>query len=846
MPKPSEETVLVGTRWPSKEKTGDGRPFKVKWATMARRLANPKPAPRNRKSNLPIWTLGRFGEKTEAQAKEEHEERLKTEPGAKRTPHGPHYRDTKRHLGSGGLVLDYDANPGLDAKELLAAWGDVCFLAHTSWSHDPDRMPKWRVLIPLNREVSAEEYWILMSAAGRRLDGLDRCPAAQGYFIPAKRENYDYVCNEDGAPWPVDNILEGEQARQNQEEELARQKRAEDPPSPPPLTQDDRLRRYALAALDSECQAVSSMSAGTGADGGRHKRILLAAKSMGSLEVSCGLSRTFIEGAILDAADQCGAIKNYGLKSVKRTIADGYRMGIENPRAPEDRQQYGARDPAPPFERDDIPPPDDGDAPWDDSDGEEDDKPQVRKSVRYRLTDVGNALRYRDEHGHNLRYCEPLGGWFVWNGCCWERDELGRAMQLAKQSAVRMRRDAESLANDEPGNAYATALLKWSKESEGKNKLDNMRSLARWEPPIPVRVEQWDQDHWLLNTPGAVFDLREGTHAPNDRDHFITRRTLVEYDPAAECPRWMEFLHDIMVNDFEMVTFLQRAVGYSITGVQDEQCLFFLHGAGANGKSTFLGTLEKLLHDYSKHVDPEVLAVSKNVQSGPTPELARLRGARFVSTVEVEHGRRLAEGLIKQITGGEPIVASFKYRDPFEFQPAFKLWFAANHEPRIIGRDLGIWRRIHKVPFEYTVPNEKRNKHLLKELIDEEGPGILRWAVEGCLLWQARGLDPPDVVTAATEQYKDDQDALRPWLDECCVVDSKSEATIGALYLSYNKWAKANGEKEKSKNMLGRLLTERGFGMKKGSGGKRVRVGLRLTGEPSQEGMGWGHEAGEA
>jgi len=316
-----DAVVLTGTRWPSKERTGEGKPFKLKWATMARRLAKPDPPPQDDKNNLPLWTLGRFRK---------------------------HYRNTDSHIASCGLVLDYDANPDLDAKALLAAWGDVCFLAHTSWSHDPASMPKWRVLIPLNREVDADEYKTLMSAAARRLDGLDQRPAAQGYFIPAHRDGYEHVCYDEGAPWPVDDILEGERARQQQEE----QDRPQYDRAPP--TTDDRMRRYALAALDSECQQLGAMGKGTGEAGGRHQRILLAAKTMGALEVSCGVSRSVAEGAIMAAAEQCGAIKDYGFKSVTRTVADGYRMGLEAPREPEPRHSRWKTQRPPPPDDDDY------------------------------------------------------------------------------------------------------------------------------------------------------------------------------------------------------------------------------------------------------------------------------------------------------------------------------------------------------------------------------------------------------------------------------------------------------------------------------------------------------------
>lgn len=794
---------LYGTRWPTVQRTGEGEAFSITWSALAKALEKPRKVD-GKKDDQPIWTFGQFRD---------------------------HYRDTDHHEASSALVLDYDACKGLTPALLHEAWGDVCYLAHTSWSHGPE-MPKWRVILPLDRDATTEEYKTMMDAARRKLAGLDARPAAQGYFVPLDRGAYTTTSNPDGRPVDVDDMVEAERERAA----LENQNRAPRKPIAP-ATDDDLNRRYAIAALDNECREVASMPKGTGEPGGRHLRLFLAAKSMGSLEKSCGLGRGMVEAALYDAGVACGLLESEKDKGLRRTIEDGYSTGQTEPRAPAPQERKPRLAPRP---QEEPPPIGEHEAPPQERNTSGNNSPSPRQIVDfYRCTDMGNAERFRDQHTDKLRFCGDLGGWYRWIGGRWERDVDRDVMELAKETSIAIAEEADACDQE----TVEKAIRKWASASEGANKLRNMIFLAESSPPFPVRVDQWDADPWMLGVINGVVDLRTGESRPAAQTDLMTHRCEIEYDPAAECPRWLTFMSEIMCGRPELVDFIQRSIGYSLTGSSRDQVLFFLHGDGANGKSTLLNVMRVLMGTYAQSIEAELLLDRARNPGSPSPELARLRGSRLVTTAEPNTGKRLDEAFIKQITGGDPVVARFLNKDPFEFTPQLKLWFAANHKPRIHGQDHGIWRRIRMIPFDARFDGDDADQDLESKLM-MEAPGILRWAVEGCLAWQSGGLSEPIEVTHATQAYRDDQDLLAPWLDECCVVDSGSEAGIGTLWDSWKKWADGAGEQHRSKKWLSQQLDARGFKQRR-TKSERLRCGLRVVGDASQEGMGYDRSGSE-
>jgi putative DNA primase/helicase len=270
---------------------------------------------------------------------------------------------------------------------------------------------------------------------------------------------------------------------------------------------------------------------------------------------------------------------------------------------------------------------------------------------------------------------------------------------------------------------------------------------------------------------------------------------------------WEAFLSRIFAGDGELIRFVQKAVGYSLTGSTEEQCFFILYGAGANGKSTLIQTISALLKDYARQTPTETLLVQRG--DGPRNDLARLQGARFVSASEVEGGRKLAEALVKQLTGGDTLTARYLYKEHFEFQPTFKIWLAVNHKPGVQGTDHAIWRRMRLLPFTVTIPAAEQDKRLTEKLQAEQ-PGILRWAVEGCRAWQQEGLEPPSAVKRATGDYRAEMDVIAAFIQDCCVLGDHHHVNTRELYAEYRGWCEQIGESPVTQKALATVLQERG------------------------------------
>jgi putative DNA primase/helicase len=271
---------------------------------------------------------------------------------------------------------------------------------------------------------------------------------------------------------------------------------------------------------------------------------------------------------------------------------------------------------------------------------------------------------------------------------------------------------------------------------------------------------------------------------------------------------WLGFLDRITGADFDVIGFLQRAVGYTLTGATGEQCVFIIHGPGANGKSVFLRTLRELAGEYGVDASIDTFLDRRNRES--SNDLARLAGARFVCATELDEGKRLAEGLVKTLTGGEAIPARFMYQEYFEFTPIFKVWLAVNHKPSITGDDNGIWRRIRLVPFRVTIPQEEQDRELLNK-IRTELPGILNWAIAGALAWREIGLSPPAAVAAATDAYRSESDAIGEWLLERCIKAAGSSIQAKLLYDDYAQFIDARGGKAFSMRRWAQRMADRGF-----------------------------------
>ncbi len=449
------------------------------------------------------------------------------------------------------------------------------------------------------------------------------------------------------------------------------------------------------------------------------------------------------------------------------------------------------------------------------------------------LTDLGAAERFAARHGGELRYCHDWGKWLEWEGRYWQVDATGAVVRRAKVTAREIYAEAAKASTKEE----AAAIAAFARRTEGQARLEAMINLARSEmepaPGIPVTPDQLDRNPWLVSVTNGTLELPTGELLRHRQTDLITKLVPMHYDPNATCPTWLRFLDQTMEGRQSLIGFLQRAVGYSLTGSIRERALFLLHGSGANGKSTFLKTVAAMLGAYAVRTPTETLLVKR--EAGIPNDVARLRGARFVYASETEDGKRLAEALIKDMTGGEPLSARFMRGEWFDFTPEFKLWLGTNHKPTIRGTERAIWDRIKLIPFTVSIPEDQQDKELPTKLAAELG-GIFAWAVRGCLDWQKNGLGVPDEVKQATAGYRAEMDTLAAFLDDCCVVHEGVSVTAKALYATYTAWCERTGEKAIPQRTMGLKLNERGFTARDlGHQKTRTWLGVGLVTETTPE-----------
>ncbi len=439
----------------------------------------------------------------------------------------------------------------------------------------------------------------------------------------------------------------------------------------------------------------------------------------------------------------------------------------------------------------------------------EDAEPVVSSDESVWGTEDALALAFTRRYHRDWRYVAAWGRWLVWDGQRWRNEDTLAATDLirsvCRQTALRAddRKVAAKLASS--------------------GTVGGVERLARADRRHAATTDEWDADPWLLNTPGGVVDLKTGRTRANDRADRMTKITTAR--PGGECPQWTAFLSNVTGGDADLQAYLQRMVGYCLTGVTSAHALFFLYGTGANGKSVFANVISTILGDYATTASMDTFVETRGDRH-PT-DLAGLRGARFVTAIETEQGRRLNESKVKAITGGDKISARFMRQDFFEFFPQFKPVIVGNHKPAIRNIDEAMKRRMHMIPFTVTIPPERRDGRLTEKLLAERD-GILAWAVLGCLAWQREGLNPPLCVQDATEEYFESEDALGRWLDERCVRTANAKSLTSELFTDWKQWAEASGEFIGSQRRFSDLLITRGLEKWRNSMGVRGFQGIGL------------------
>lgn len=436
----------------------------------------------------------------------------------------------------------------------------------------------------------------------------------------------------------------------------------------------------------------------------------------------------------------------------------------------------------------------------------------VETPTQYDMTDTGNAHRLQDKFGAVIRYSYNRKKWYHWTGKVWQIDESGQVKKYGDVICDDLKREAFR----EQDEKTQMDLLKWANKTSSSRGKEAMIKECQHLSGIPVGQDDLDAYVDYINCRNGIINLRNGELLPHDSTFMMSKICNTDYDTTDKKPElWLSFLNDVTNENTELQEYIQRSVGYSLTGSTAEQCAYFLYGMGNNGKSTFLDVIANLLGGYSSNVQPETIMMKRWGSDNANSDIARLKGARFVTSEEPTEGVRLNEGLLKQLTGGSKVTCRFLYGDEFEYTPEFKIWVATNHKPVIRGTDFGIWRRIKLIPFEVTIPKQKVDKELPKKL-RVEYPQILRWAVEGCIKWRKYGITEPQCVQDAVKEYKQEMDLLAGFLEQCVIIDYdiKDKVPASELFRAYSRWAKENHEYEMSSKKffleIGKKLPDKG------------------------------------
>ncbi len=457
------------------------------------------------------------------------------------------------------------------------------------------------------------------------------------------------------------------------------------------------------------------------------------------------------------------------------------------------------------------------------------DTKEVKKKF-YSYDDTGNAARFTDVFENVVRYSYVRKNWYFYNDKTWELDQEGKVKSLVDEILIKMKKEPVFVPDDGDEEAAKKALQKHIKYSRGSNGKTNM--LKESQHLLPIQPEQFDKDKHLLNVQNGYIELKTGNLHNHDKEKYFSKIASIEYTDKIDYPLWDDFLMQIFDGNRELINYMQRAVGYSLSGSTEEQVMFILYGNGRNGKSVFLDIITEMLGNYTTNIQPQTLMV-KPMSGSANSDIARLQGARLVTSTEPNDGMRFDEGLVKQITGGDTVTARFLYGDEFDYDPEFKLWMATNHKPFIRGTDDGIWRRMVVIPFTVQIPEHKVDKNL-KYKLRREMTAILNWAVEGYQEWQRIGLNEPTIIKQQRQEYRTEMDVVELFVEECCYRKEGEREKAADLFRAYKQWAKENNQ---------HLMNNTKFGKEMAQKFQRVRsngswyVGLKLKSEYSGHGF---------
>lgn len=430
-------------------------------------------------------------------------------------------------------------------------------------------------------------------------------------------------------------------------------------------------------------------------------------------------------------------------------------------------------------------------------------KEEVEYPVRS-YDDTGNADRFVDRYGNLYKFSYVEKKFYIYDGTKWTIDDRGSIRKLIDEMIESMKNEKIIHSEEIPEEDAKEFFQKFYKKTRGTQSKKNITDELKHRRP--VTPDSFDKDDMLLNVSNGYIDLTSRELYKHDIDKMFSQKANTDYSEKMQPSVWLDFLNDIFAGDKEVIRYIQKALGYSLTGSTREQVMFILHGKGRNGKSIFVETIAEILGDYSNNMQAKSLMVKKN--DNVNTDIARLSKARFVTSSEPNEGFRFDEGLIKQITGGDKVTARFLYAEEFEYTPKFKIWVSTNHKPIIRGTDDGIWRRLILIPFEVQIPEEKVDKDLKYKLL-REAPAILNWMTEGAYMWMQEGLNMPEKLKSAGQSYRTEMDVIEQFIEEKCRRIEGGKSIANELYETYKKWADDNNEYKMDKNKFGKKMKEK-------------------------------------
>lgn len=457
--------------------------------------------------------------------------------------------------------------------------------------------------------------------------------------------------------------------------------------------------------------------------------------------------------------------------------------------------------------------------------------------LRYNQTDTGNAEAFLYLFGKDLRFIKERKQWVKFDGVRWKAaDELVHNRMIQTIRSIRV--SAYDSYNTPETETILRRVQRWTFDSESEFKIK--AALQCVENFLAESINDFDRDKWLLACENETIDLRTGTPRVNSPENLLLKSTGIPYllgdernPEGPDCLRWIQFLDEVFQDDKNLIKFVQKAVGYTLTGDTSEQSFFLLYGLGANGKSVFLAILEKLVGEYGITATSQTFMEQRG-DSIPN-DVARMAGARFVKAIEVKEMSRFNIEKMKSLTGGDRLSARFLHSEFFDFNPVAKFWLAVNHRPSVNDPTYSFWRRCHEIPFNVTFGPDKQDKNLIDKLT-EELPGILHWAIDGCLLWQKEGFERPQAIIDATEEYRGETDSVGHFLDECTERDLLWKTKASVLYMAYKSWCEKNGYFPVSVQTVGVTMKVKGYEQKKSTHKKiRFYMGIRLRDENERE-----------